>query len=76
MPYFQTDDIPQSPDTKPRPHLMLINPIGEVILSDVKSVRIREYFRDMYCKGINRDSKKVWRESLTKLGYTVKNMEQ
>ena len=63
-----------SPDNKPKPHLTLISPTGNVILYNVKSFKIREYFKSTYCKVSN--GKKIWREGLTKLGYEIKKEEQ
>lgn len=71
MPYFQADDIPMSTDTNPRPHLRLISPEGAIILSDVKSFKIREYYHQNYGIKIGCKGKKVWRDKLTNLGYKI-----
>lgn len=73
MTYFQTDDIPSYEPGKPKPHLTLISPSGEIRLFNVKSHKIREYFKNTYCKVSN--GKKIWRAGLTKLGYTINNNE-
>lgn len=72
MSYFQTDDIPEYTHGKPKSNLNLISPSGDVILFDVKPYKIREYFKTTYCKVSN--GKKIWRDGLTKLGYTINNV--
>lgn len=73
MAYFQTDDIPVSPPTKPRLNLMLTSPSGKVLLKDVKSFKIRDYYKNNYGIKIGSNGKKIWRDELTKLGYKVEN---
>lgn len=73
MSYFQTDDIPTSPPTKPRYNLMLIDAKGKTLLKNVKHYKIRDYYKENYGKLIGSNGKRIWREELTKLGYTVKN---
>lgn len=75
MAYFQTDDIPVSPPTKPRFNLILTSPAGKIIMKEVKSFKIRDYYKLNYGFKIGSNGKKIWREKLTELGYKIENYE-
>lgn len=70
MAYFQTDDIPTTKESKPKPLLKLTSPEGLVIFENVKSWPIRIYYKCKYAP-IGSNGKRVWRQKLTDLGYKI-----
>lgn len=67
---------PTPEETKPKANLVLTDKNGALIFSDVKSFKIREYYKNTYGIHIGSNGKKIWREELTKLGYTISNYEK
>lgn len=73
--YYQTDDrddyfnsldrSKRSPTT-----VSVIDPKGIMLFKSVQTWEVRQYYKDSYAKpGDN--GKKVWRQKLTELGYTI-----
>lgn len=75
MAYFQTDDRNdyfeslrnKNPTDK---KITLTNPLGVVIFEKMPSWKIRMYYKENHAPaGCN--GKRIWREELKKLGYTI-----
>lgn len=78
MKYFQTDDRDDyfaslSPERKtPRVTSLTLSKGEKIILDKVRSFEIRYYYRNNHVTN-GSNGKRVWRQKLIELGYTITN---
>lgn len=79
--YLQTDDrddylaqfrSKKLPNDNPILHLTLKDPKGNIILKEVVSHKIRQYFKKTYLP-IGQSGRHIWRKGLEEKGYIVIN---